>query len=126
MKLLISITLLFVLQAQEPKIDVNLLRNDTTLLKYKKIQKELSDGLLYKKYKLPANYAEIRKTVSYKPSKELMISSLRDAGMDNAEEYVGKIFEQTKLMFEFLTKHPELKKLDSKTKFDIIGKLLAP
>lgn len=121
----LSIKILFILGALIfQDIDINSLKKDTTLIKYKKVMLDLKSGLLEKRYQLPPNIAQMQKEFIANPTKEFMKKKLKENGMANADEYVDKVFLQTSLMLEFLKKHPELTKLEPKSKSEVFSKLL--
>ena len=107
----------------QQEINVDALKKDPVLIQYKKVMIELKDGIASNQYKLPKN-VNYQKEMYTSPTKENMVKVLKGYGMINAAEYVDKIFLQTKLMFNFLKKHPELSKLDLKKRSEIISKLI--
>lgn len=124
MKFLLATFLLFANLAFQQEIDINALKKDPIMIQYKKILNELKDASATRKYKLPANVAEIQRELAKNPSKENMKKLYKEAGMKNADEYVDKLYLQSTLMVDFLNKHPEIMKLGQQQKFEIIGKLL--
>ncbi|RZJ80574.1 MAG: hypothetical protein EOO47_07155 [Flavobacterium sp.] len=93
------------------------------LIQYKKVFSELKNAALNRKYRLPRDL-NLNKELANNPTKEAMTTLLKEKGMINAEEFVNKLFLQTTLMFEFIKKHPEIAKLDTKTKMELLTKLL--
>lgn len=70
------------------------------------------------------NDPDLVKSISSNPTKENMKKLLSQKGIKNADEYVGKIYLQTTLMFDFLKKHPEISKLEAKNKQELIRQLM--
>lgn len=107
----------------QQEIDINALKKDSVLIGYKKVMIELREAAASNKYKVPKD-PSYQKEIAANPSKENMVKVLKAHGVINAEEYVDKIFLQTKLMFDFLKKHPEISKLDPKKKLEVISQLI--
>lgn len=106
------------------EIDIQKLKTDPTIIKLKKLNKELMDGTISKYYQLPKNYQEIRKSYGTSPTKEQLIKSLKQNGMAHADEYIEKLFMQTELMKEFLAKNPSIVKMDNIEKAKLFQSLL--
>lgn len=105
-------------------IDIEKLKKDPKLIEFKKINNEIKEGIISKKYKLPPNTAIIQKELANNPSKELLKKRYKESGMKNAEEYLDKMYLQSTLMTDFLKKHPELTKLEQQKRTQILMKLL--
>ncbi|GAB1463123.1 hypothetical protein [Pedobacter sp.] len=118
---LIKLTL--VLSVFFQQINIDILKKDPILIKYKQLMNDLKEGQLNRRYVLPNN-PNVMKSFYSNPTKENMKKILNAEGMENANEYVDKIFLQTTLMFEFLKKHPEISKLENKKKQELIRELL--
>lgn len=116
----ITIALSFFFQQQ---IDVAALKKDPVLIQYKQIMDDIREGQISHKYVLP-NDPQVMKSFGSNPTKENLKKLLNEKGMKNANEYVDKIFLQTKLMFDFLKKHPELSRINANKKQEIIRQLL--
>jgi hypothetical protein len=119
---LINITIALSLFFQQ-QIDVAALKKDPIIIQYKYIMDDIREGQISRKYVLP-NDPQVMKSFGSNPTKENLKKLLNDKGMKNANEYVDKMFLQTKLMFDFLKKHPELSKLDANKRQQIIRQLL--
>ena len=124
MKILLISFLVSISFVNLQEINVEALKKDTSLIQYKKIANEIMIGIKTEKYKLPTNLSEIKNEIAKNPSRDLMIKLFKEGGMTNAEEYLDKVSQQGSFFLEFMKKHPEITKLDQKTKLELMTKLL--
>jgi DNA-binding transcriptional regulator GbsR (MarR family) len=105
-------------------IDAEKLKKDPVLMEYKKVSKEIREGIVKKKYSIPKNFYQLMQELGENSNSKAIEKKLTDAGMKNAGEFLEKITRQENLMKAFLKKHPEIQKMEPLARQQLIVNIL--